>query len=59
MAKIHDLHDAGADILELDVTSPLESLHETVKRAVDVYGRIDVLVNNAAYVTIGALEENT
>jgi NAD(P)-dependent dehydrogenase (short-subunit alcohol dehydrogenase family) len=59
LSKIQDLREAGADILELDVTSPLDQLHATVKQAVDVHGRIDVVVNNAAYIAVGALEETT
>lgn len=46
-ANLEDLKAQGADVLELDVTSPLEQLHEIAKRAVGIYGRIDVLVNNA------------
>ena len=59
LSKIHDLREAGADILELDVTSPLDRLGAIVKQAVDVHGRIDVVVNNAAYIAVGALEETT
>ena len=59
MGKLKDLEEAGANVLELDVTSPLDQLHETAKKAVAFHGRIDVLVNNAAYIAVGALEENT
>ncbi|KAF8531147.1 short-chain oxidoreductase [Gautieria morchelliformis] len=59
LSKIHDLREAGADIIELDVTSPLEKLQAITKQAVDIHGRIDVVVNNAAYIAVGALEENT
>jgi len=59
LSKIQDLRDAGADILELDVTSPIEKLHQAAKEAVSFHGKIDVLVNNAAYIAVGALEENT
>jgi NAD(P)-dependent dehydrogenase (short-subunit alcohol dehydrogenase family) len=45
--KLDDLKARGADIVELDVTSPLETLHEAAKKAVAIHGRIDVLVNNA------------
>lgn len=47
MTKLGDLKEAGAAIIELDVTSPLEKLHEVAKEAVKIHGRIDVLVNNA------------
>ncbi|KAG6818670.1 hypothetical protein H0H93_002997 [Arthromyces matolae] len=52
--KLDDLKAQGADILELDVTAPLETLNDIAKKAVKLYGRVDVLVNNA-----GAIEENT
>ena len=42
-----DLKEQGADVLELDVTEPLEKLHEIAKEAVKIHGRIDVVVNNA------------
>jgi NAD(P)-dependent dehydrogenase (short-subunit alcohol dehydrogenase family) len=45
--KLNELKAQGADILELDVTSPLETLHEVAKKAIAIHGRIDVLVNNA------------
>ncbi|KAJ3505837.1 hypothetical protein NLJ89_g7203 [Agrocybe chaxingu] len=57
--KLADLKAAGADILELDVTAPLEALHEVAKRAVAIHGSLNVLVNNAGYLIVGALEENT
>lgn len=47
ISKLDDLKEKGADILELDVTAPLETLHEVAKKAVAIHGRIDVLVNNA------------
>lgn len=42
-----ELKEQGADILELDATSPLETLHGVAKQAVALHGRVDVLVNNA------------
>jgi len=59
LSRIKDLEEAGANILELDVTWPLEKLHETAKQAIALHEHVDVLVNNAAYLAVGALEENT
>ena len=47
ISKVADLKKAGADVLELDVTDPIEKLHEFAKRAIQLHGRVDVLVNNA------------
>lgn len=59
LAKLSDLKEQGADVLELDATSSLETLQQIAKDAVAIHGRIDVLVNNAGYIEIGTLEENT
>ncbi|KAI0040856.1 short chain dehydrogenase [Auriscalpium vulgare] len=59
ITRLADLKSAGADVLELDVTAPLEDLHAVAKTAVALHGHVDVLVNNAGYIAVGALEENT
>ena len=45
--KLQDLRDKGAATLELDVSWPLDKLKEVVREAEGIYGRIDVLYNNA------------
>lgn len=47
LAKLSKLKDQGADVLELDATSPLETLRGVAKQAIALHGRLDVLVNNA------------
>jgi NAD(P)-dependent dehydrogenase (short-subunit alcohol dehydrogenase family) len=41
------LKEKGAGVIELDVTDSIENLHKIAAKAIDIYGRIDVLVNNA------------
>ncbi|KAI1792269.1 NAD-P-binding protein [Ganoderma leucocontextum] len=43
--------------LELDVTWSFDVLQETAKKAIDRWGRVDVVVNNAAYTVSGPSEE--
>lgn len=59
LPKLAELKERGAEILELDAVAPLDQLQEVAKKAVGIHGKIDVVVNNAAYVAFGALEENT
>lgn len=43
--------------LTLDVTSPTGEIKERIDEALAIWGRIDVLVNNAGKITFGASEE--
>ena len=45
--------------MNLDVTAPQTTLDHIIAQAMDIYGGIDVLVNNAGYIESGALEELT
>ncbi|KAJ7598456.1 short chain dehydrogenase [Mycena floridula] len=57
LSQIEDLKSKGADILQLDVTAPLDTLKDVAKAAVAIHGRVDILVNNAGYMLVGAIEE--
>lgn len=59
-SKIQDLkvgHESRALVLKLDVTNRAE-VEDAVKRAEAAFGSIDVLVNNAGYGYVAALEES-
>ncbi|KAJ5522067.1 hypothetical protein N7527_006182 [Penicillium freii] len=55
--RIAPLKEAGAAVMELDVTASAEVLNAKAKEAWAIYGKIDVLVNNAAYIDAGVFEE--
>lgn len=51
------LQEVGAATLQLDVPDSQGLIQETIGKAVSIYGRIDVLVNNAGYITSGSWED--
>lgn len=55
--KLKLFEGTGAAIVDLDVTQPEAEVKKIVDEAAKIYGRIDVLVNNAGYGLFGAVEE--
>lgn len=55
--RLTAVEEAGAEVYILDVTSPLDSIIDTVNKAHSTYGRIDILVNSAGYILEAAVEE--
>ncbi|PGH33795.1 hypothetical protein GX50_03364 [[Emmonsia] crescens] len=54
--KLAALEEAGAKILRLDLTDSELQITTAVNAAIDIYGGIDVLVNNAGYLEAGVFE---
>ncbi|PKY00154.1 NAD(P)-binding protein, partial [Aspergillus campestris IBT 28561] len=55
---VQDIEAKGGKVIELDVTKG-ETIRETVHHAESIYGHIDVLVNNAGFSVLGAVEDIT
>ncbi len=57
--RLSTLKAKGAAAVKLDHNLPLDDVKAAMNEAVKIYGHIDILVNNAAYVQTGTLEETT
>ncbi|KAF8588274.1 short chain dehydrogenase [Ramaria rubella] len=55
--RLANLIAHGADVLSLDVASPLNDIQAFAKKAIAINGHVDIICNNAGYVQYGALEE--
>lgn len=57
LASIRDLQSPSCQILQLDVTDSPAALQQKAEAAIRIFGKIDVLVNNAGFATFGVVEE--
>ena len=55
-SAVSAIESAGGQVLQLDVTDAAACL-TVYQKAEQLHGRIDVLVNNAAYSLLGAIED--
>lgn len=56
-SKIQQLEQLGVPTFQLDLTDSQPFINATIAKVLAVYGRIDVLINNAAFITIGTWED--
>lgn len=56
-AVVSEVRSLGGSWIEIDVSGP--KLAEKINTAIDIYGHIDVLVNNAGISVIGPLEDGS
>jgi NAD(P)-dependent dehydrogenase (short-subunit alcohol dehydrogenase family) len=57
--RLTPLKEKGASILNLDVTASQGEIDSIIKEAIGIYGRIDILINNAGTLKMRFLEEVT
>lgn len=54
---VRQIAQAGGEVVELDMVDSQKAIIATVQAAEKIYGQIDVLVNNAGYAILGAVEQ--
>ncbi|PVI01290.1 NAD(P)-binding protein [Periconia macrospinosa] len=57
LSKIQQLKQLGVSTFQLDITDSQSSINATIAKVLAEHGRIDVLINNAAYIAIGTWED--
>lgn len=55
--RLAHLKEKGIALLELDITASLDDIKTQVKKAWDIFGRIDIVVNNAGMSAMKPAEE--
>lgn len=59
ISRLSDLQAAGATAIQVDPNADLPILKQFAEEAIKVHGKVDVLVNNAAFVAYGTIEESS
>ncbi|KAI9838167.1 MAG: hypothetical protein M1837_002629 [Sclerophora amabilis] len=54
-----EVRENGAHVIALDLSTSASTIQSACDEALKVYGKVDVLVNNAGYSGLGAIEETT
>jgi len=57
IAKLDELKADGASVVQLDVTDEFEIIKAKAEEAEAIYGRVDVVVNNAGFAGLSPIEE--
>jgi NAD(P)-dependent dehydrogenase (short-subunit alcohol dehydrogenase family) len=55
--RLAGLIEAGAAVLDLDVTASHAEIDSIIDEAIKIYGVIDVLVNTAGYIEAGMVDK--
>ncbi|KAJ9157949.1 Oxidoreductase yusz [Pleurostoma richardsiae] len=53
---VNEIESLKGKIIEIDLREPQSSIHQKLKAAESIFGRIDVLVNNAGFSVLGPIE---
>jgi len=57
LERLKHLEQVGVAVLQLDITDTQQSIGDTIAKAISIYGKIDVLVNNASCISINTWED--
>lgn len=57
VVRLKPLAEAGATVLKYGVTAPQATIDAKMNHLLQVYGSVNILVNNAGYIEAGLVEE--